>query len=186
MREPLDRRDDFEDVRRLISAEEKEALESFRAGDFEKRLRARIAAAREEKRPLRLFGKPALPVSAAATAFVLVAAAAAFLLFYRTGRVGRGEGLRLASAVGMLPGLAGAQGDSSVRVPATAPVSAGWVGDVLRRAYAQKREVESRAALPPASLSPPRLSLEKKMEILFKDRVLERVLVSIREKSKEA
>lgn len=186
MPEPLDRRDDFEDIRRLISAEEKEALESFRAGDFEKGLRARVAAAREEKRPLLLFGKPALLVSAAATAFVLVAAAAALLLFrHPEGRM-RGETVDFAKAVGMLPGLADVQGSFSIRVPSAAPIPAGPVAKVLARAYAQKREAESRAALPPARLSPPRLSLEKKMEILFKDRVLERVLVSIREKSKEA
>jgi hypothetical protein len=87
----------------------------------------------------------------------------------------------------MLPGLAavGAPVEGVSSGAASAGVAAGPVGDVLARAYAQKRAAEDQNEVPAAGAGAPQLSLKKKMEILFKDKVLERVLVSIREKSKE-
>ena len=74
MTEPLDPREGIEDIRLLVSAETDEALRRFRAGDFEAKLRARIAAADRAagEAPKRFFRLRPLAVWAVAAALILL------------------------------------------------------------------------------------------------------------------
>jgi len=188
MSEPLEPCDGMEDIRRLVSAETDEALRRFRAGNFEAKLRARFAppdrAAGEA--PKRFFRLRPLAVSADAAAHVLLLAGGAFLVL-RHGRKGGGDDAAVfVKGLGRLPGL-----ESVVAGPAGVPdhrrtvtASSGPMARVLGQAYEEKKAEEDRS-VPAAAPAAPRLSLKKKLEILFKDRTLERVLLSIHEKSKE-
>lgn len=186
MSEPLEPRDDFEDIRRLVKAETDEALRRFRAGNFEAKLRARFAppdraAGGPPKRLLRL--RP-LSVPALAAALLLLLAVGAFLLFHREQQGAGGETAMFVKAVGMFPGLEGLAAGSAGAAPEGGPASADPFARVLAQAYHERRAEEDRTA-PAAGPAVPHFSLKKKMEILFKDRALERVLLSIHEKSKE-
>jgi hypothetical protein len=187
MSDSFESRDDFEDIRRLVSAETDEALRRFRAGNFEAKLRARIAAADRAagEAPKRFFRLRPLAVSAVAAALILLLAGGAFLVL-RHGRKGGDDAAVFVKGFGRLPGL-----ESVMAGPAgvpdhgrTASASSGPMARVLGQAYEEKKAEEDRT-VPVAAPAAPRLSLKKKIEILFKDRVLERVLSSIHEKSKE-
>ncbi len=188
MSETFDHRDDLEDIRPLVSAETEEALRRFRAGSFEANLRARIAgmdrpSGEAPKRPF-LLSKPLVP--AAVTALVLLLAGGAFLIV-RHGRQGAAGGNGMfVKAVGMLPGLEGLTAGPGAMAPERgfAPDAGNPVASVLGQAYEEKRAEEDRT-VPAADSAAPHFSLKKKVEILFKDRVLERVLSSIHERSKE-
>jgi len=188
MSDPFESRDDFEDIRRLVSADTDEALRRFRAGDFEAKLRARIAAADRAagEVPKRSFRLRPLAVSAVAAALIILLAGGAFLVL-RHGRKGGGDDAAVfVKGFGRLPGL-----ESVVAGPAGVPdhgraasASSSPMARVLGQAYEEKKAEEERT-VPAAAPAAPRLSLKKKIEILFKDRTLERVLLSIHEKSKE-
>lgn len=175
---------EFEDVARLIREDEERALKIFRRRNFDQVLRARTAAVPEEKRGF--FGRRmALPASVAA--LLLIAAAAVLLVTRRsTSSWPSGPG-PMAEVLGGLPGISGlVMPRETVRAGETEAFGAAReVSAVLTMAARQKEEEERKAAFPPESLKAPRLSLEKKMEILFKDRAIERVLVRISRKSEE-
>jgi len=185
MSEPLEPHDDFGEIRRLVSAETAEALRRFRAGDFEAKLRSRIAAGERVTggSPKGFLGLRPLAVRAAAAVFVLLLAGGAFLVFRRGPQEGGGETAMFVKAVGMLPGLesvtAGLPHETG-----PAPAAGSPMARVLGRAY-EERKAEEEGLSPAAGPAAPHLSLMKKMEILFKDRALERVLLSIHEKFKE-
>lgn len=188
MSDPLEPHDDFEEVRRLVSAETEEALRRFRAGNFEAKLRARIAASDREagRAPKRFLWLRPLGVPALVTALVLLLAGGAFLIIRHGRQAAAGEYGMFVKAVGMLPGLESiAAGPAGVPLRARpVPDSVGPVASVLGQAYEEKKAEEDRTA-PATSPVAPHFSLKRKVEILFKDRVLERVLLSIHERSKE-
>jgi hypothetical protein len=186
MSEPLEPCDDLEDLRRLVSAEKEEALTRFREGDFEAKLRARIAAADRAAgwAPKGLRRLRPLAVPSLIAALVLLLAVGAFLVFRRGQQGAGGETAIFVKAVGMFPGLEGLAAGPAGAAPGGGPASADPFARVLAQAYHERRAEEDRTA-PAAGPAVPHFSLKKKMEILFKDRALERVLLSIHEKSKE-
>lgn len=175
---------EFHDVARLIRGEEARALEIFRQRNFEQRLRSRIAAGSPTKRGF--FGKR-VAIPATIAALIVVTAG---IIFVVTRRSGLGPELRpdpMAVILGDLPGssdLAMPRETVPVGEPdAVGPARAFRL--VLALATQGKEEEERRVAVPTENLRVPRLSLEKKMEILFKDRAIERVLVRMIKKSEE-
>lgn len=174
----------FDAIERLIREEEGAALEAFRRRDFGRRVAARIEAA-EGIKTGRSFPRPAFLAAAAA---LLMIAAGAYFFLHRSGPRGAGrEAGRFVAVIRELPGLSelasrpAASSQGTTEMPAV-PVS---IRDGLAMAGRQKAGEEESASLPNALANAPRLSLEKKMAILFRDKAIERVLVSIREKTKE-
>ena len=174
----------FDAIERLIREEEGAALEAFRRRDFGRRVAARIEAAGGLKTG-RSFPRPAF---LAAAAVLLMIAAGAYFFLHRSGPRGAGRDAgRFVAVFRELPGLAELasrpaappRGETEI-LPAAASIR-----DGLAMAGRQKAGEEESAPLPKAAPNVPRLSLEKKMAILFKDKAIERVLVSIREKTKE-
>jgi hypothetical protein len=175
---------EFSEISRLIREEEDRALEIFRQRNFDQKIRTWIAAGSPAKRGL--FGKR-MAIPATIAALIVVTAG---IIFVATRRSGLGPQLRpgpMAVILGALPG------SSDLAMPrATVPVGEpDAVGParafrlVLALATQVKEEEQRRVAVPTENLSVPRLSLEKKMEILFKDRAIERVLIRMIKKSEE-
>jgi hypothetical protein len=175
----------FEDIAGLIREDKERALERFRKGDFDQKIRARIAAVSDgERRPL--VRRLLVPVSV--VLLFMVAAGALLLLSRRRTTAPLGGPGRMMTVLGGLPGISELALPKEAIPPATMPTSgaARTVWTVLTLAIEQKEAEEKKSVVPTGPIKVPRLSLEKKMEILFKDKVIERVLVSILRKSEEA
>ncbi|HUT08148.1 MAG TPA: hypothetical protein VMY15_04825 [Candidatus Latescibacteria bacterium] len=177
---------EFEEIARLIQEEEKAALEIFRRRDFRREVKARIGGSPTKSRPRVLLRR--LPVPAGAAVLLLIAAWAFFFNPHPPVPNTGGDSGSFVAGVEGLPGLAELASRKGHPRPGDgesqgAPQS---IRDVL--ALAQQVRTDEGENAPPGSgnLQVPRLSLEKKMMILFKDRVIERVLVLIRKKSEEA
>jgi hypothetical protein len=175
---------EFEDVARLIQEDADRALEIFRQRNFDQKIRTRIAAVSDRKR--RFSGlSMAVPVS---VAVLLLIAIGTVLVVTRRSSSGPQRGPDpMAVILNDLPGISDFVMPRET-IPAGATDAFGaarTVGIVLAIATRQKEEEERKAAVPTGNLRVRPLSLEKKMEILFKDRAIERVLVSILKKSEE-
>ena len=178
---------EVERISTLIRDEKEAALAAFRDRDFPGRVMKEWRAARREAPP----APQVRPVFVAAVALVLlVAAVSALLLVLRApaprGRPGGGV---LASVLGALPGGATvARAEPAGRAEAGAQGSGGLTGSVLAAVTAEERTGreggESVSPVPPPAAAP-RLSLRRKMKILFGDRVIERALILLKETSKE-
>lgn len=181
-----ERQDDraFEDIAGLIREDKERALGRFRKGDFDRKLRARIAAVSNgERRPF--VRRLLVPVS---VVLILMVAVGALLLLSRRRTTAPLSGPdRMMTILGGLPGISELAAPKEATPPAAMPTSgtARAVRTVLTLAIEQKEAEEKKSVVPTGPIKVPRLSLEKKMEILFKDRVIERVLVSILRKSEE-
>jgi hypothetical protein len=175
---------DFEDIAGLIREDKERALERFRKGNFDQELRVRIAAVSDRER--RPFVRGLLvPVS---VVLILMVAAGALLLLSRRRTTAPLTGPdQMTMVLGGLPGSSELALPKEATPPATMPTfgTARTVRTVLTLAIEQKEAEEKKSVVPTGPIKVPRLSLEKKMEILFKDRVIERVLLSISKKSKE-
>ena len=165
----------------LVRDEEEAALAWFRSRDFP----ARVAGAWRE-RGRDAGRRPALRWAVAAA--VLIVAGAALLLVRRPGPPGRGPGFE--ALAGMLDGLPGgralAAGDAVRPAPTPGAGPAGAVLSALAGAMERPGGDEAPAvAIGGAAPSGPRLSLRRKMKILFGDRVIERVFLLLKDSSKE-
>lgn len=176
----------FDEISHLIRSEKEAALAAFRSGDFRSRVRRRWRETGESAPASKV--RPAA-VAAAAAAMLVVAAAFIFLVRQPPG-TGRRPGFQtLASVLGALPGGVTlsreetmAPAASDLTVPAALAVSLRSVLVVAQGTVRGERTPESvsgRAA--PVT----RTSLFRKMEILFRDRVIERTFLSLRDPSKE-
>ena len=175
---------EFSEISRLIREEEDRALEIFRRRNFDQKIRARIAGA--SKRNRSFFGQWRV-VSASVAALLLIAAGTILMVIHRPSSSPQSGPGPIAMILKDLPGISDLIRPRET-VPAGASAAFGparTVRIVLAMATRQKEEEERKAAVPTKSPRVPRLSLEKKMEILFKDRAIERVLVSIVKKSEE-
>jgi len=175
---------EFAEIALLIREEEERALEIFRQRNFDQELRARIAAVPEKKSAF--FGHKTA-ISASIAALVLVAAGTVFLVTRRPSSRPQSASGPIAVILKDLPGISDFLMPKET-IPAGATDTFGparTVRIVLATAARQKEEEERKAAGPTGNPRAPRLSLEKKMEILFRDRAIERVLVSLLKKSEE-
>jgi len=172
-----------EDVRRLIEAEEDAALARFRSDDFAGRV-AKAVTANGDRASARA-GAHRIPRWAWAAAAVFgLAAIVAYLAFPKRGPSPFEPGTARAASV-RLPGLDGldAWARDAALEPAPLSPAAGGFAAVLAGLTTRARATD---AVEPASMAPaPRLGLEKLMEILIRDRAVEKALSLASPKFKE-
>jgi hypothetical protein len=175
---------DFEEIGRLIQCEVDEALRVFRSGDFRERMRARIAADGRAVKVKSFLRRIAVP-----SATLMAVSAALFLLFVHRSPAPWPVHPRLfASVLSQLPVFS----RPAAEIPSAPAGVAGKskAGGGFQSAFAsverRKKEEERETPLQPDGPRVPSLSLKKKMEILYKDKVIERALVLLIGKPKEA
>jgi hypothetical protein len=174
---------DFEEIGRLIQYDVDEALRVFRSGDFRKRLWARIAADERAVKAKSFLRRIAVP-----SATLLAVSAALFLLNVHRSPAPWPVHPRLFAAVlRQLPVFSRPTAEFSSGPAGVAGMSeaGGGFQSALASAERRKKEEERETPLRPDGLRVPVLSLKKKMEILYKDKVIERALVLLIGKSKE-
>jgi hypothetical protein len=179
---------DYEEIDRLVRNEIDQALEIFRAGDFEARVRRRLAAEKKpgrRRRPLLVR----ITVPAAAVLITIVAAALTFLIL-RPGRaplpvpIDAGP---IAAVLGELTHFSDPAVDLTAG-PAGEQTPSGMGDTIARVLGASGAGADLQAGPGPDRLDilkGPPLTMKKRMEILFKDKVIERVLMSWAAKAKE-
>jgi hypothetical protein len=175
---------EFKDIAWLIREDEDRALEIFRQRNFDQTIRTQVAAVSDRKHSFSGLSM-AVPVSVAV--LLLIALGTVLLVTWRPSPGPRSGPGPIALILKDLPGVSDFVMPRET-LPAGAAETFGparTVRIVLAMATRQKMEEERRAAAPTGNLKVPRLSLEKKMQILFKERPIERVLVSILKKSEE-
>ena len=177
---------EFEEIARLIREEEEAALEIFRRRDFRRKVKARIEEVPNRSRPRDLLRR--LPASAGAAALLLIAAWAVFLYHHPSAPNVGGDSGSFVAGVECLPGLADLASRQGHPRPGEGKIQGApqSIRDVLALAQRETADERGNAPFQSGTWQVPRLSLERKMTILFKDRAIERVLVLIRKKSEEA
>jgi len=179
--------DDFEEIDRLIRVELGQALEKFRAGDFEARVRRRLAA---EAEPVRRGASLVLKIAVPAAAVLVLVLAAAVLIFDpgpAPVRIATDAG-PIAAVLRELPPFSGSAPDLAAG-PAgetEVPGTGGAIASILNAAGAGKEGQEGPGPIRPDDRKVAPLTMKKRMEILFRDKVIERVLTSWAAKAKEA
>lgn len=174
---------DFEEIGRLIQYDVDEALRVFRSGDFGKRMRARIAADEGAARAKSFLRRIALP-----SATLLAVCATLFLLFVHRLPAPRPAHPRLfATVLSQLPAFSRSVGEFPSGPAGVAGMSeaGGGFQSALASVERRKKEEERGTLLRPDGSRVPVLSLKRKMEILYKDKVIERALLLLIGKSKE-
>lgn len=179
---------DHEEIDRLVRSEIGQALEKYRAGDPEARLRRRLAAEKKpERRRAPLLARIALP--AAAVLLIVVAAVVYRLVVPSQGPVRTPiEAGPIAAVLRELPPFSGpapelAAGPAGgTEAPRTGGAIASVIGAAVAGAAVEAGPGPARADLRKAAP----LTMKKRMEILFKDKVIERVLISWAVRAKEA
>jgi len=177
---------EFETITRLIQEEEKTALEIFRRRDFRRKVKARIGELPDKSGPRFLLRRLAIPVGAAA--LLLIAAWAVLFNWHPPFPNFEGESGSFIAGLKGLPGLAELASRQASPKPEDGEIQGvpQSIRDVLALAHQKRTDDRESAPLQPGIPQVPRLSLKRKMTILFKDKAIERVLVLIRKKSEEA
>jgi len=174
---------DFEEIGRLIQYDVAEALRVFRSGDFGKRLRVRIAADERPVKAKSFFRRIAVPSTA-----LLAASAALFLLYvYRSPAPGPVHPRLFVAVLRQLPAFSRPAAEFPPGPAGVAGTSEAGGGFQSALASAERWKKEEERETPARADGPrvPVLSMKKKMEILYKDKVIERALVLLIGKSKE-
>jgi hypothetical protein len=180
---------DLEKIDLLIRTEVDQALEKFRAGDFEGRVRRRIAAEPRPARGITALAKIAVPVAA-----VIVLAVSAAVYIFNSSRsplpapIDPGD---FAAVLSRLPSFTRPSSELPSRPAEGAVLSeAGRAfAGVLSSAGDAEQGEQGAAEGSPVRPAPPRaapLTMRERMEILFRDKVIERVLLACAHRSKEA
>jgi hypothetical protein len=179
---------ELDEISALVREEKNAALAAFRSRDFRSLVMRRWREGAGPSPGRRPNVRPAM-VAAAAAGLLIVAAALFFLVRQAPGPGRRPAFQTLASVLGSLPG-----GVTLSREETAAPAASGLsdpsaLAVSVRSALgAGQRTGETDRALedPPGRALPTTpTSLYRKMEILFKDRVIERTLLSLKDPSKE-
>lgn len=177
--------EDFREIDRLVRAEVEEALARFRAGDFEGKVRRRVSAEPLPGRWASLPAKLALPAAAALALLVL-----ASVYLFDPGRPPLRTAIDAGPIAAVLRDLqpfaasapepaAGPAGEMGI------PGSGGAIASALEAAGPWNDRGAGPDAVGAGALKGTPLTMKKRMEILFKDKVIERVLLSCAPKSKE-
>lgn len=179
-----------DELQTLIREDQDRALAAFRTGNFEVRVRARIAETAKEPRRRSFFlrGIPAPPV---AMALVIVAAVAATAIMFwprRPSPLLTANDIRAVwTALDGSPGVKVLSGPGSSETEGpkrqSGPPSSFERTLSLFRAQRQARENETAPGL--TEKPAPRLSFRDKVRILYRDKVIERALLLAIGKSKE-
>jgi len=180
---------DLEEIDRLIRNEVGEALAKFRAGDFEGRVRGRIAATKRPAKGILFLLKIAVP----AAAILLLAVVAGVDLFDPRPAPGPApiDPGDFAAVLSRLPSFLAPASEQAPRPSGKPALSeagrafATVIGSVGGGGQGEKGAEEENLARGPSPRVVP-FTMKKRMEILFKDKVIERVLMSLTDRSKEA
>ena len=183
MNKKMDDRD-FDEIGRLIQYDVDKALRVFRSGDFGKRLRARIAADGRAVKAKSCLRRIAVP----STALLAVSAALFLLNVHRSPAPWPVHPRFFAAVLSQLPAFSrsAAEAPSGPAGEVGMSEAGGGFQGALASAERRKKEEERETPLRAEGLRVPVLSLKKKMEILYRDKVIERALVVLIGKSKEA
>jgi hypothetical protein len=177
--------DDFEDVSILIRKEEEEALGFFRTRKFRDKVKEGLKKEAPQGIPPVPFRRTAVPVLV--VALVVIMAVIFLFVLNRPGTGRRPEFSALASALGRLPGFSRPPGWEWTMDPGRTGTS--WLAESVRRilvlAEETKRKEDRTAPIPAETGRIPRLSIDRKMEILFKEKAIERALLLFKGDSKE-
>jgi hypothetical protein len=175
-----------ESIAVLIRQEEEAALAFFRARHFRERIERRLKEEAGGKRP---ESRPRTWLIPALTGALLAFIAVILLFIYKDpgSAPSPPEFEALASALGRLPGLSNIPGRGWTEPQGQTGSSR--LADCVRRALAAgekiKRDEEQKISIPAGSGNVPRLSPDQRMEILFKERAIERALLLFKDGSKE-
>ncbi|MGB8958885.1 MAG: hypothetical protein WCC00_07735 [Candidatus Aminicenantales bacterium] len=178
------------ELRTLIQEDQDKALAAFRKGNFETRVRARIAETAEET-PRPWYVPRSLSVPAVALAFAIIAVAVAAVIMFRPRSspylwtAGDIRGLR--TALEASPGvkiLSEPRTWEAAR-PGSQAEDVSSFERTLGLIRAEKQTLETGAAPDLAEKPVRRLSSRDRVRILYRDRVIERALLLALEKSKE-
>ncbi len=175
----------FEDISALIREEEEEGLAVFRTRDFRGTLESRLEEAANGRwaHPYRrTWAMPAL-----AGILIFIVAGIVFLILRQPEPVPPPELKALAHALGQLPGFSHTPRREWTGPSGRAETSglAASVQQVLISAGQVKRGEEQRLRTTDGAGKIPRLSIDQKMEILFKERAIERALLLHKINSRE-
>jgi hypothetical protein len=176
---------EWEGISELIKHEEEDALTFFRTRNFRDRVEARLKDTAGVRKPAPLFQRRAAPFLAAA--LILIAAGAYLFVLKGPASGPAPEFSDLAAGLSQLPGLSHPSGKGWRALPGRTGASrlAESVRLVLVSAEKTKTEEEQEISIPAGTGKVPRLSLDQKMEILFKERAIERALLLFKGDSKE-
>lgn len=178
---------EFEEISSLIRDEEKAALNDFRSRDFRGSVMRKWREVRQDVTPRPKLRRMAVWASAAA--LPVVAVAVFFLVRQASVPELQPDFRALASVLGALPGGVSLSREEPVGPGDPGPLDASSLAQSVRSALAvaetTMRLEEVRASSPEPAAAVTRLSLYKKMEILYKDRVIERALLALKDPSKE-
>jgi hypothetical protein len=174
--------DDFEGISALVRKEEEDALAFFRTRNFRGRVMTSLETDKKQADLSRRMAFPALTA-----VLILIVAGVVALVLNRPGRGPAPEFRSLATALAQLPGFSPSQERERGTPSGQAGISrlAESVGQVLTSAEKIKGQEEQEISIPAGPLRVPRLSLDQKMEILFKEKTIERVLLMFKDNSKE-
>ncbi|MDH4271824.1 MAG: hypothetical protein OEW18_07590 [Candidatus Aminicenantes bacterium] len=176
---------DLETISALIRQEEEDALTFFRSRNFRDGIERRLKEGTGGKKPTALSQIRSVPVLTGV--LVVVIAAILLLILKGPGTAPAPEFKALASALGRLPGFSPHPGREWT-VPQGQPGTsrlAESIRQTLITAEQTKREEERAISIPAGTSRVPRLSLDQKMEILFKEKAIEHALLLFKGDSKE-
>ncbi len=178
---------EFAEVEELIRREEDRALRVFRQTDFAARVKERLLAHSEKKRPsprIRWILVPALGFGLLAVVIVVVIL---INIPKRPSILSAAQVDALLSVLSEAPDIHPSSALDISSRPDVRPSSSFSSSIAEALTLIEKRNEEMERLLPPPSWreNTPRFSLRDKMRILYQDRVIERALVLITEKSEE-
>ncbi|MGZ5453935.1 MAG: hypothetical protein ACXW2R_07015 [Candidatus Aminicenantales bacterium] len=185
MNKKIDARD-FEEIERLIRTEIGEALNVSRSPEREARLRKRIDLETKAARAKSTVERLVLP--AAASLILAVFAVLVFVVILRPPAPAPVDSGLFAEVLGRFLSLSGPAARPPSGLGGEERMSEAGGGFERALALAERRKAEDERGTPvrPGKPAAPALSMKERMEILFKDKVIERALTALAAKSKEA
>jgi hypothetical protein len=178
---------EFAEVEELIRREEDRALRVFRQTDFAARVKKSLQAQAEENRLSPRFRRILVPV----LGFGLLAVALAIVVVTNTPKrssiLGTDQVEAMFSVLDAAPEISRSSVSETSSHRDIRPSSSFSVSIAEALTAIEERNEKTARPLPPPSWleNAPRFSLRDKMRILYQDRVIERALVLITEKSEE-
>ncbi|MGA2533844.1 MAG: hypothetical protein ABSG19_12515 [Candidatus Aminicenantales bacterium] len=179
-----------DELQTLIREDQDRALADFRTGNFEVRVRARIAETEKEPR-MRPFFLRGIPAHSVPMALVIVAAVAAAAIMFWPRRPSPlltvNDVRALWTALEWSPGVKvlSGPGTSAAAGPGRQSGPPSSFERTLRLLQAQGQAQENEAGPGLTEKPAPPLSFRDKVRILYRDKVIERALLLAIEKSKE-
>ncbi len=178
---------EFAEVKELIRREEDRALRVFRQSDFASRVKKSLQAQAEEKRPSPRFRRILVPALSFGFLTVVIVVVILTNIPKRPSILGADQVEAMLSVLDAAPEISRSSASETSSHPDIRPRSSFSVSIAETLTLIEERNENLPRPLPPSFWreKAPRFSLRDKMRILYQDRVIERALVLITEKSEE-